>query len=142
MTAEVEVRRADGVRREPVSIPATAIAGLVCAGDTVVAGHGGGWPRHCVDALVAEATHPITVMHNRVEEPLPYVAGGKVRHVGLMASRSTRAAIASGGADYVPNCYGSTPAMFDAGALPADLVIVHVSPPDGDGWHSLGTCSA
>lgn len=140
--SHVEVSRADGMRRRPRRIPAERLAGLVGHGETVVAGHGGGWPRHCVEALVRETQHPITVMHNRVEEAVPYFGAGHVRHVGLMASRSTRAAIASGAADYVPNCYGCIPALFRDGTLACDVVLVHVSPPDSGGWHSLGACSA
>ncbi|MQA04645.1 MAG: 4-hydroxybutyrate CoA-transferase [Streptosporangiales bacterium] len=143
MTAGVvDVQRADGLRRRPRTVDATAVAGLVHRGETVVAGHGGGWPRLLVQALVAEAQHPFFVMHNRVEEALPYFGARHVRHVGLMASRSTRAAINAGAADYVPNCYGDTPALFRDGVLPCDVVLVHVTPPDAAGWHSLGTCSA
>lgn len=140
--AEVRIERADGVRRRPRTIDATALAGLVGRGETVVAGHGGGWPRLLVHALVAEARYPFYVLHNRIEEALPYFGSRHVRHVGLMASRSSRAAIASGEADYVSNCYGDTPELFRCGVLPCDVALVHLSPPDRDGWHSLGTCSA
>lgn len=127
-------------RLEPHQLPQ-----VLRGGDTVVIGHGGGWPRRAVRELVYGAPKPFTIVHNRIEDALPYFDGTapqRVRHAALMVSRSSRQHVASARADYIPNSYGHTPELFRSGAVRADLVILHLSPPDGEGYCSLGTCSA
>ncbi len=128
----------------PTTLPLADIAGLVKPNDTVVIGHGGGWPRDCTEALVAGVRVPIRLAHNRIDDELPYTRADPslVRHLAFMAGTGTRAPINSGAADFVPNGYGLTAGLFRSGAVPCDLAIVHVTPPDLDGWCSLGVCSA
>lgn len=141
----VRITRGGDPARRPRPFAVEDVARFTRPGDTVVIGHGGGWPRRIVESLVAGAGHPLTVLHNRIDDDLPYFtpdAARTVRHAGFMAGHSTRHRIAAGEADFVPNCYGLTPALLGSGAVGCDVVVLHLSPPDADGWCSLGTCVA
>jgi 4-hydroxybutyrate CoA-transferase len=141
----VSITRGGDLTRRPRAFAADDVAQFVRPEDAVVIGHGGGWPRRLVEALVAGARAPFTILHNRIDDELPYfspAAAPRVRHRGFMAGHATRGRISAGEADYVPNCYGLTPALIGSGAVGCDVVVLHVSPPDDDGWCSLGTCVA
>lgn len=126
-------------------LAAEDVASVVRPGDTVVIGHGGGWPRQVVEGLVHGARTPLRIVHNRIDDALPYFEGapaGNVRHAGFMAGHTTRRQINAGAADFIPNAYGLTPSLLRSGAVSCDVAVLHVSPPDADGWCSLGTCVA
>lgn len=146
MAAEaVRITRGEDMTRLPKTFAVEDVAQFVRPQDAVVIGHGGGWPRRIVESLVAGARGPFTILHNRIDDKLPYFdppVNATVRHAGFMAGHSTRDRIAAGEADFIPNCYGLTPALIGSGAVGCDVVVLHLSPPDDDGWCSLGTCVA
>lgn len=146
MAAEaVRITRGGDLARRPGRFAIEDVAQFVRPGDAVVIGHGGGWPRSIVESLVAGTTGQFTIVHNRIDDELPYfspAAATTVRHAGFMAGHTTRNRINAREADFIPNCYGLTPGLIGAGAVPCDVVVLHVSPPDDDGWCSLGTCVA
>ena len=49
-----------------------------------------------------------------------------------------REAVQRGQADYTPCAMSEVPALFKHGPLPLDVALIQVSPPDADGWCSLG----
>lgn len=51
---------------------------------------------------------------------------------------SLREAVERGQADYTPCAMSEVPSLFKNGPLPLDVALVQVSPPDADGWCSLG----
>ncbi len=51
---------------------------------------------------------------------------------------SLREAVERGQADYTPCAMSEVPSLFKHGPLPLDVALVQVSPPDADGWCSLG----
>jgi acyl-CoA hydrolase/RimJ/RimL family protein N-acetyltransferase len=51
---------------------------------------------------------------------------------------SLREAVERGQADYTPCAMSEVPSLFRSGPLPLDVALVQVSPPDADGWCSLG----
>ncbi len=59
------------------------------------------------------------------------------RHRALFVGPNARAAIAEGRADYVPVFLSDVPRLFDSGAVPLDVVLVNVTPPDKHGFCSL-----
>jgi 4-hydroxybutyrate CoA-transferase len=72
----------------------------------------------------------------------PYAApehADSVRHRALFIGANVRAAVNAGRADYVPIFLSDIPALFRNGALPIDVALVNVSPPDEHGYCSLGT---
>ena len=62
-----------------------------------------------------------------------------VRHRALFIGANVRAAVNAGRADYVPIFLSDIPALFRNGALPIDVALLNVSPPDEHGFCSLGT---
>ncbi len=56
----------------------------------------------------------------------------------LFVSANVRDAVNSERGDYVPVFLSEIPHLFDAGIMPLDVAIVHVSPPDRHGLCSLG----
>ncbi|AWP78297.1 acetyl-CoA hydrolase/transferase family protein [Bordetella bronchiseptica] len=57
---------------------------------------------------------------------------------GYTASGTHRKLAQAGVLDIVPSHYSQLPALIRAGVLPADVVLLQVSPPDEDGRYSLG----
>jgi 4-hydroxybutyrate CoA-transferase len=141
----VRITRGADLSARPRQLAIEDVAQLVEPNDTVIIGHGGGWPRSTVQALVHGARHPFRILHNRIDDELPYFtpdSARQVHHAGFMAGHATRDRIFAGEADFIPNCYGLTPSLISSGSVACDVVVLHVSPPDEDGWCSLGACVA
>lgn len=56
----------------------------------------------------------------------------------LFVSQNVREAVNSGRGDYVPVFLSEIPLLFKRGALPIDIALIQVSPPDKHGFCSLG----
>jgi acyl-CoA hydrolase len=56
----------------------------------------------------------------------------------LFVSENVREVVNGPDGDYIPVFLSEIPRMFDQGILPLDVALVHVSPPDGHGFCSLG----
>ena len=56
----------------------------------------------------------------------------------LFVSENVRGWVNGERGDYVPIFLSEIPALFNKGILPLDVAMVHVSPPDGHGYCSLG----
>ena len=64
---------------------------------------------------------------------------GHFRHRGLFLGANVREAVAAGRADYTPIFLSEIEGLFESGAMPLDVVLMQVSPPDAHGFVSLGT---
>ncbi len=64
---------------------------------------------------------------------------GKYRSVSLFTGPACREPIAEGRADYMPVFLSDIPVLFRERALPLDVAIVQLSPPDAHGFCTLGT---
>jgi acyl-CoA hydrolase len=64
---------------------------------------------------------------------------GHFRHRGLFLGENVREAVAAGRADYTPIFLSEIEGLFTSGALPLDVVLMQVSPPDEHGFVSLST---
>src|SRR3954463_1150490 len=100
-------------------------------------------PEVLLDALVARAPEleNVTVVHLHTEGPGPHLApemAGHFRHRALFVGPNARAAVNEGRADYVPVFLSDVPRLFQAGALPLDVVFVNATAPDAHGFCSLG----
>jgi len=60
------------------------------------------------------------------------------RHNALFIGASTRAAIKEGRADYTPIFLSEIPLLMQRGSMPIDVALITVSPPDNNGYVSLG----
>jgi len=83
----------------------------------------------------------VEITHLHTEGPAPYAEPGceDSFHVNaLFVAGNLRAAIEQGRADYIPVFLSEVPGLFRNGALPLDVSLIHVSPPDRHGFCSLG----
>jgi acyl-CoA hydrolase len=103
-----------------------------------------GTPKPLIDALVARADELIDVelVHMKTLGEAEYTRPeyeGHFRHRGLFLGENVREAVAAGRADYTPIFLSEIEALFESGALPLDVVLMQVSPPDAHGFVSLST---
>jgi acyl-CoA hydrolase len=57
----------------------------------------------------------------------------------LFVSESVRSLVHDNGGDYVPVFLSQIPQLFEQNILPLDVALIQVSPPDSNGYCSLGT---
>src|SRR6266702_2448918 len=116
----------------------------VHSGNRVWIQSGCGTPSFLVDALVASApeVRDVEIVHmmtlGRADYTKPEYEG-RFRHRGLFLGANVREAITAGRADYTPILLSEIEGLFVSGALPLDVVLMQVSPPDAHGFVSLGT---
>ncbi|HNX28769.1 MAG TPA: acetyl-CoA hydrolase/transferase C-terminal domain-containing protein [Syntrophomonadaceae bacterium] len=113
------------------------------SGDRVVLGHACGEPQLIVDALVARADELENV---EIAHEVPMGKGiyclpeyeKSFRHNALFAGKPSRQAIKEGRADYTAIYLHELPPLFQSGVFPIDVAMVTTSPPDENGFVSLG----
>ena len=116
----------------------------VQSGDRVWIQSGCGTPSTLVNALVARAPslRNVEIVHMKTLGSADYTKheyAGVFRHSGLFLGENVREAVAAGRADYTPIFLSEIEGLFVSGALPLDVVLMQVSPPDEHGFVSLGT---
>jgi 4-hydroxybutyrate CoA-transferase len=115
---------------------------VVKSGDRIVFSHACGEPRILPGELVkrAEELRNVEIVHmvpmgealySQPEYALSF------RHVAFFAGKATREAIWDNRADYVPCLFSQIPTLFES-TLPVDIAMITVSPPDNNGFCSLG----
>ena len=102
-----------------------------------------GTPSPLVDALVARAPElrNVEVIHMKTLGAADYTRpeyAGHFRHRGLFLGENVREAVCNGRADYTPIFLSEIEGLFESGALPLDVVLMQVSPPDAHGFVTLG----
>lgn len=119
-------------------------AGLVAPGDVLAIPYSNGQPPALIRALVAQKERlvpPVDVYTGAASlgvfdyaEPdaHPYF------HVRLLHPGRLRQAVAAGRAEYIPVDTMEFCRLLDEGIVPVDTAFVHVTPPDEDGFCSLG----
>ncbi len=84
----------------------------------------------------------VHIHHLHTEGPAPY---GEAKYEGIFQSSqffvggNLRAATQAGYADYIPVFLSETQKLYRSGALPINVAMIQVSPPDKHGYVSLGT---
>lgn len=116
----------------------------VRSGDRVWIQPSCGTPKPLIDALVARAPEVIDVeiVHMKTLGDADYTRPeyeGHFRHRGLFLGENVREAVIAGRADYTPIFLSEIEGLFESGALPLDVVLMQVTPPDARGFVSLGT---
>lgn len=124
----------------------SAAEALQCvrSGDRVWIEPGCATPIPLVDALVARgaALRDVEIVHMMTLGDAPYTRpefAGRFRHNGLFLGPNVREGVQEGRADYTPIFLSEIEALFTSGAMPIDVVLMQVSPPDAHGFVSLGT---
>jgi len=100
-------------------------------------------PETLVDALIQRAPHvqDVEIVHMMTMGRAPYVApemAGHFRHNAVFIGGNVREAVNEGRADYTPVYLSEIEELFESGAMPLDVVLIEVSPPDSHGFCSFG----
>ncbi|MDR1513640.1 MAG: hypothetical protein LBS56_09220 [Propionibacteriaceae bacterium] len=115
---------------------------LIASGNRVALGHACADPTELVEAMVAnrEAYRDVEILHMLPMSKAPYCAPGMepyFRHNSIFAGGSTRKAINEDRADFTPVFFHEFPRLIRELLVP-DVTLIHVSPPDEEGYCSLG----
>jgi 4-hydroxybutyrate CoA-transferase len=100
-------------------------------------------PETLVEALLKRApfVHDVEVVHLLTLGCADYVApemAGHFRHNAFFIGGNVRAAVNEGRADYTPIYLSEVENLFESGAMPLDVALIQVSPPDAHGFCSFG----
>src|SRR6266536_217144 len=100
-------------------------------------------PETLVEALMRRGphVHDVEIVHMMTMGCAPYVSpemAGHFRHNAMFIGRNVRDAINEGRADYTPIYLGEIEALFESGAMPIDVALLELSPPDSHGFCSFG----
>ncbi len=116
---------------------------VIESGATVYIHCGCAVPEQLVKAMVRRAPElrDVKVLHLLTAGNADYVRpemADKFRHMAFFAGANVRAAINEGRADFLPIFLGEIEDLFSSGAIPIDVALIHVSPPDEHGFCSFG----
>jgi len=130
------------IYRSKVVDAETAVA-TIESGSRVYIGGGAGVPMKLVDALVdrAGSLRDVALIHVLHFGEAAYVEPrfqGIFRTNSLFIGSNVRKAVQEGQADFTPVFLGEIPGLFRNGALPLDVALVQLSPPDEHGFCSFG----
>lgn len=124
---------------------ASAEEALRCvrSGDRVYIHPGCATPEPLAKALAArspeltdvEVVHLLTFGEANYTQP---EMEGHFRHRAFFMGSNVREAVNAGRADFVPIFLGEIERLFWSGAMPLDVALIQVSPPDAQGFCSLG----
>jgi 4-hydroxybutyrate CoA-transferase len=100
-------------------------------------------PETLVEALMRRGPqlHDVEIVHMMTMGCAPYVApemAGHFRHNAVFIGSNVREAINDGRADYTPIYLSEIEDLFQSGAMPIDVALLQLSPPDRHGFCSLG----
>ncbi|HEX6504470.1 MAG TPA: acetyl-CoA hydrolase/transferase C-terminal domain-containing protein [Terriglobales bacterium] len=100
-------------------------------------------PETLVEALMKRGpfVHEVEIVHMMTMGCAPYVApemAGHFRHNAVFIGANVRDAINDGRADYTPIYLSEIEGLFESGAMPIDVALIQVSPPDAHGFCSFG----
>jgi acyl-CoA hydrolase/GNAT superfamily N-acetyltransferase len=116
-------------------------------GDRIFIGTGCGEPQHLVRALIDYvSSHPkaffdAEVFHVWTLGVAPYTDDkfrDNFRHNSFFIGKNTRGAVNEGLADYTPVALSQVPDLFRRKLVPVDVALIQTSPPDKNGYMSLG----
>jgi len=100
-------------------------------------------PETLVEALMRRGpeVYDVEIVHMMTMGCAPYVApemAGHFRHNAMFIGPNVREAINDGRADYTPIYLSEIEDLFISGAMPIDVALIEVSPPDSHGFCSFG----
>lgn len=100
-------------------------------------------PETLVEALMRRApfVEDVEIVHMMTMGAAPYVAremAGHFRHNAMFIGPNVREAINEGRADYTPIYLSEIEGLFESGAMPIDVALLTLSPPDSHGFCSFG----
>jgi 4-hydroxybutyrate CoA-transferase len=143
-----QTARAADKRRRPRVRTAAEAAGQIRPGAHVYLPIGHSVSRAVISALIARAQkdsalsadNPIRIvgLTNVASRKLYSETGGKIVARSVFIGSNNRDPIAAGQGDFVPTHLSRVPGLIRKGVLKVDVAIIQVSPPDKNGYVSLG----
>ncbi len=129
------------------AVSATEVVAVIRSGTNVFLHGACATPTPLIEAMCARSDlESVRLYHLHTSGPAPFAARGReheFRSVSLFTGAPLRAAVGENRADFVPIFLSDIPGLFLSGAVPLDVAILQVSPPDRHGMCSLGTsCDA
>ncbi|HEY8804444.1 MAG TPA: acetyl-CoA hydrolase/transferase C-terminal domain-containing protein [Clostridium sp.] len=123
-------------------ITAEQAAEKIKSGNRIVTGHACAEPKEVLAAMVAncEAYENVEIVHMVTMSKSEYAQPGMekhFRHNSLFVGGTTRKAVNSGRADYIPCYFTEVPSLLRE-ELPADVALIQVTLPDEHGYCSYG----
>jgi acyl-CoA hydrolase len=117
--------------------------GCVRSGMRVYIQPGCAEPETLVEALMRRGpfVEDVEIVHMMTMGAAPYVApemAGHFRHNAMFIGSNVREAIYDGRADYTPIYLSEIEGLFESGAMPIDVALLELSPPDSHGFCSFG----
>jgi acyl-CoA hydrolase/GNAT superfamily N-acetyltransferase len=128
-------------------VPEEKVFEAIHRGDRLYVGTGCGEPQHLLKALAAyvdenpKAFFDAEVFQVWTLGVAPYAEERflhNFRHNSFFIGDNTRRAVNEGLADYTPVFLSQVPDLFYRGLVPIDVALVQASPPDRNGYLSLG----
>jgi acyl-CoA hydrolase len=116
---------------------------LVRPGSRIFIGGGASVPFALVHSMLRQADHfkDIELVHIHGLGETPWIDpkyADVLRTNSFFLTPALREAVERGQADYTPCPMSEVASLFENGPLPLDVALIQVSPPDADGWCSLG----
>lgn len=134
------------MRKEIRFVTADQAVQAVKSGDHVHLSSVASAPKVLIDALCkrgeAGELKDVRIHHLHTEGPAPYTDpkfDGVFFHQGFFIGSNVRKSVQSGYSDYIPVMLSETQKLYRCGALPCDVAMIQVCPPDEHGYVSLGT---
>lgn len=134
------------MRKEIRFVPADEAVRSVKSGDHVHLSSVASAPQVLIEALCrrgrAGEIRDVRIHHLHTEGQAPYAEPefeGIFFHQGFFIGANVRKSVQSGYSDYIPVLLSETQKLYRCGALPCDVAMIQVSPPDRHGFVSLGT---
>lgn len=128
--------------RELACSPDEAVA-VVKSGDRVFIHGASATPTPLVEALARRTDlENVTLYHLHTAGRAAFAGPehvGRFRSVSLFTGPELRAPVADGRADFIPVFLSEIPELFRSGAIPLDVALVQLSPPNRHGDTTLGT---
>ncbi len=112
-------------------------------GQRIFVGTGCAQPLELVRSLVSRSSELVDteIVHLLTFGEAPYTDIDLASHFSVNSffiASNVRDIIQQGLGDYTPIFLSDIPRLFSSGQLQLDVALIHVSPPDKDGWCSLG----
>ncbi|MBS1124005.1 MAG: 4-hydroxybutyrate coenzyme transferase, partial [Deltaproteobacteria bacterium] len=124
-------------------VSAADVAAQIPSGARVFLHGAAATPTPLVDALVARTdVHGVRLYHLHTSGTASFVApevADRIRSVSFFVGPHVREAVADGRADFMPVFLSDIPGLFTSRAIPLDVALIQLSPPDRHGLCSLGT---
>ena len=125
------------------AVAAADVVALVPSGARVFVHGAAATPIPLLDALAARTdVDGVRLYHLHTSGTDSFVderCARRLRSISFFVGPNVRAAVADGRADFMPVFLSDVPKLFSTGAIPLDVALVQLSPPDRHGFMSLGT---